>query len=228
MIREAKVVRETKETKINLVLKIDGKGESDIQTRIPFFDHMLTLFAKHSFIDLQLVCQGDIEVDAHHTVEDCGLSLGKAFFQALGSKAGISRYGTGFNSKISNQFDSESLRGEFYMPMDECLIRCVIDFGGRPYLVYRGLDELALAICRPKDDELRQDMSTMFRFGLAKEFFQAFVNEARCNLHIELLYGEEPHHIVEGMFKAFARAVDQACRKDPRLGNSLPTTKGKL
>ena len=169
MIREAKVVRETKETKINLVLKIDGKGESDIQTRIPFFDHMLTLFAKHSFIDLQLVCQGDIEVDAHHTVEDCGLSLGKAFFQALGSKAGISRYGTGFNSKISNQFDSESLRGEFYMPMDECLIRCVIDFGGRPYLVYRGLDEKALAICRPKDDELRQDMSTMFRFGLAKE-----------------------------------------------------------
>ncbi|MBO7106892.1 MAG: imidazoleglycerol-phosphate dehydratase, partial [Verrucomicrobia bacterium] len=152
-------------------------------------------------------------------VEDCGLALGQAFLQALGNKAGIHRYGTGFDPR--NPFT-----GEAYIPMDECLVRCVIDFSGRPYLVYRGLDKKAMNCVSLK--ERVQDMSSAFRFGLAREFFQAFVNESRCNLHLELLYGDEPHHIIEGMFKAFARAVDSACQHDPRLGNQIPTTKGKL
>ena len=219
MERKAKIIRKTKETSINLTLNIDGSGKGNIKTGVPFFDHMLTLFAKHSLSDLKLSCKGDIEVDAHHTVEDCGLALGQAFLQALGNKAGIHRYGMGFDPR--NPFT-----GEAYIPMDECLVRCVIDFSGRPYLVYRGLDKKAMSCVSLK--ERVQDMSSAFRFGLAREFFQAFVNESRCNLHLELLYGDEPHHIVEGMFKAVARAVDFACQHDPRLGNQIPTTKGKL
>jgi len=110
--------------------------------------------------------------------------------------------------------------------MDECLARCVIDFSGRPYLVWRGLD--ALAHRRVTRAEKKQDMSSAFRFGLAREFFQGFSNEARCNLHLELLYGDEPHHVVEALFKAFAKAVDIACQRDPRIAGRLPTTKGKL
>ena len=219
MERKAKIIRKTKETSISLTLNVDGSGKGNINTGVPFFDHMLTLFAKHSLSDLKLSCKGDIEVDAHHTVEDCGLALGQAFLQALGNKAGIHRYGTGFDPR--NPFT-----GEAYIPMDECLVRCVIDFSGRPYLVYRGLDKKAMNCVSLK--ERVQDMSSAFRFGLAREFFQAFVNESRCNLHLELLYGDEPHHIIEGMFKAFARAVDSACQHDPRLGNQIPTTKGKL
>ena len=219
MERKAKIIRKTKETSISLTLNVDGSGKGNIKTGVPFFDHMLTLFAKHSLSDLKLSCKGDIEVDAHHTVEDCGLALGQAFLQALGNKAGIHRYGTGFDPR--NPFT-----GEVYIPMDECLVRCVIDFSGRPYLVYRGLDKKAMNCVSLK--ERVQDMSSAFRFGLAREFFQAFVNESRCNLHLELLYGDEPHHIIEGMFKAFARAVDSACQHDPRLGNQIPTTKGKL
>lgn len=200
-------------------LNVDGSGKSRIESGIAFFDHMLTLFAKHSLVNLKLRCKGDLEVDAHHTVEDCGLALGQAFAQALGNKAGLRRYGAGFDPHAS-------LKGESYLPMDECLVRCVIDFGGRPYLVYRALERLAMK--QVTLEERSQDVSSAFRFGLAREFFQAFTNEARCNLHIELLYGDEPHHIVEGMFKAFARAVDAACERDPRRGNELPTTKGKL
>src|SRR5689334_4849987 len=125
--RSAKLVRDTKETQISLTLEIDGKGKAAIQTGIPFFDHMLTLFAKHSVINLRLRCRGDLEVDAHHTVEDCGIALGQAFRTALGDKMGIRRYGNGFHPK--NPFT-----GEAYVPMDECLTRCVIDFSGRPYL----------------------------------------------------------------------------------------------
>jgi imidazoleglycerol-phosphate dehydratase len=160
-----------------------------------------------------------LEVDAHHTVEDCGLVLGQAILQALGDKRGICRYGAGFDPR--NPFT-----GEAYAPMDECLARCVIDFGGRPFLVWRGLDRLAHK--QVSLAEQRQDMSSAFRFGLAREFFQAFANEARCALHLELLYGSEPHHVVEALFKAFARAVDAACQRDPRLGGELPSTKGKL
>lgn len=217
--RKASIKRATKETRIALSLNVDGKGKSSIKTGVPFFDHMLTLFAKHAVVDLKLVCKGDLEVDAHHTVEDCGIALGQAFVQALGDKKGIKRYGTGFHPK-------NPLTGEAYVPMDECLTRCVIDFSGRPYLVWRGLSDLAYK--KVGKSERKQDMSSAFRFGLAREFFQGFTNEARCNLHLELLYGDEPHHVVEGLFKAFAKAVDFACQRDPRIAGQLPSTKGKL
>jgi imidazoleglycerol-phosphate dehydratase len=217
--RQAQVQRNTRETRINLKLEIDGLGKSSIKTGIPFFDHMLTLFAKHSIMNLRLRCAGDLNVDAHHTVEDCGLALGQAFREALGDKKSIRRYGTGFDPR--NPFT-----GEAHVPMDECLARCVVDFSGRPYLVWRGLDNLQFK--RISNTEKKQDMSSAFRFGLAREFFQGFANEARCNLHLELLYGEEPHHVVEVLFKAFAKAVDFACQRDPRIAGQLPSTKGAL
>src|SRR5476649_2518948 len=218
-IRRAQIDRVTKETRIKLRLKIDGSGKSSINTGIPFFDHMLTLFAKHATMDLQLKCKGDLEVDAHHTVEDCGIALGQAFAIALGDKRGIRRYGAGFHPK-------NSFTGEAYVTMDECLARCVIDFSGRPHLVWRGLDKFSQK--KISGSEKNQDASSAFRFGLAREFFQGFANEARCNLHLELLYGDEPHHIVEALFKAFARTVDAARRNDPRIAGQLPSTKGKL
>lgn len=220
--RTAHLKRATKETQIDLKLNIDGTGKSTISTGVPFFDHMLTLFAKHAVMDLQLKCKGDLEVDAHHTVEDCGIALGQAFYQALGDKAGLKRYGTGFNKDAQ----SRPLRGEAFVPMDECLARCVIDFSGRPYLVWRGLDKHAFK--QISAAEKTQDMSSAFRFGLAREFFQGFTNEARCNLHLELLYGSEPHHVVEALFKAFAKASDFACQHDPRIAGQIPSTKGKL
>jgi len=217
--RQAKISRNTKETRIAVRLNLDGRGKSSIETGIPFFDHMLGLFARHATMDLQLRCKGDLEVDAHHTVEDCGIALGHAFTLALGDKRGIRRYGAGFHPK--NPFT-----GEAYVPMDECLARCVIDFGGRPHLVWRGLNEFSQK--RVAQSEKFQDASSAFRFGLAREFFQGFAIEARCNLHLELLYGDEPHHIVEALFKAFARATDAACQCDPRIAGQLPSTKGKL
>ncbi len=217
--------RKTKETRIEVDLAIDGKGKASIKTGIPFFDHMLTLFAKHAVVDLKLQCKGDLEVDAHHTVEDCGIVLGQVFLEALGDKKGIRRYGTGFEPHAAST-GQDARPGEAYVPMDECLARCVIDFSGRPYLVWRGLDDLGHK--RVTGPEKQQDMSSAFRFGLAREFFQGFTNEARCNLHLELLYGDEPHHIVEALFKAFAKAVDFACQRDPRIAGQLPTTKGKL
>jgi len=217
--RRAQVRRSTNETRIRVKLRLDGSGKSSIHTGIPFFDHMLTLFAKHAVLDLALRCDGDLAVDAHHTVEDCGLVLGQAFAVALGDKRGIRRYGAGFHPH--NPFT-----GEAYVPMDECLARCVVDFSGRPYLVWRGLDVFSQK--RLTKAEKAQDMSSAFRFGLAREFFQAFANEARCNLHLELMYGDEPHHIVEALFKAFAKAVDAACQQDARIAGRLPSTKGKL
>jgi imidazoleglycerol-phosphate dehydratase len=217
--RCAAVRRATTETRIALTLKLDGTGKSRVATGIPFFDHMLTLFARHAVMDLVLRCQGDLAVDGHHTVEDCGLALGQAFREALGGKLGIRRYGAGFDPR--NPWSAEA-----YVPMDECLARCVIDFGGRPCLVWRGLAKNAHK--KISVEEKNQDASSAFRFGLAREFFQAFANEARCNLHLELLYGDEPHHIVEALFKAFARAADAACQRDPRLAGRLPSTKGTL
>jgi imidazoleglycerol-phosphate dehydratase len=217
--RHALIRRDTNETQIRLKLQIDGQGKSSIQTGIPFFDHMLTLFAKHAVVNLDLRCDGDLQVDAHHTVEDCGLALGEAFREALGDKKGVRRYGTGFDPR--NPFT-----GEAHVPMDECLARCVIDFSGRSHLVWRGLDKLQFK--NVSTTEKRQDMSSAFRFGLAREFFQGFANEARCNLHLELLYGDEPHHVSEVLFKAFAKAVDFACQRDPRMAGQLPSTKGRL
>src|SRR5262249_9636998 len=144
------------------------------------------LFAKHATVDLELVCKGDLDVDAHHTVEDCGIALGQAFIAALGDKRGIRRYGHGFHPK--NPFT-----GEAYVPMDECFARCVVDFSGRLYFVWCGLNKFSQKI---SDAEKNQDMFSVFRFGLAREFFQGLTNEAKCNLHLELLYGDEPHYIV--------------------------------
>ncbi len=217
--RQARIKRVTKETRIVLRLKLDGAGKSSVQTGIPFFDHMLALFAKHAVMDLNLRCDGDLAVDAHHTVEDCGIALGQAFAMALGDKRGIRRYGTGFDPR-------NPLTGESYVPMDESLARCVVDFSGRPILVWRGLNEFGYKSIGKS--EKRQDMSSRFRFGLAREFFQGFANEARCNLHLELFYGDEPHHIAEALFKAFAKAVDVACQRDARIAGRLPSTKGKL
>lgn len=217
--RRARLRRVTNETQITIDLVIDGRGRSRIRTGIPFFDHMLTLFAKHAVVDLKLTCRGDLAVDAHHTVEDCGIVVGQAFLQALGDKRGIRRYGTGFDPR--NPFT-----GEAFVPMDETLARAVVDFCGRPTLVWRGMKDLSLRGVSPADRA--QDASSAFRFGLAREFFQGFANEARCALHLELLYGEEPHHVVEALFKACAKAVDLACRADPRIAGEIPSTKGKL
>jgi imidazoleglycerol-phosphate dehydratase len=223
MQRKARVKRDTQETRITISLELDGRGQASIATGIPFFDHMLNLFARHAVVNLRLRCRGDLEVDAHHTVEDCGIALGQAFREALGDKKGLRRYGTGFDPAPPGE---KRLKGEAHVPMDECLARCVIDFSGRPYLVWRGLE--ALSFKRVTAAERRQDMSSAFRFGLAREFFQGFANAAGCNLHLELLYGEEPHHVVEALFKAFAKAVDFACQRDPRIAGQVPSTKGRL
>ncbi len=169
---------------------------------------MLTLFAKHAVMDLRLKCNGDLEVDAHHTVEDCGIALGQAFIEALGDKKGIRRYGSGFHPK--NPFT-----GEAYVPMDECLARCVVDFGGRPHLVWRGLDKFSQK--KISESEKKQDASSAFRFGLAREFFQAFANEARCNLHLELLYGDEPHQHRRGALQGLCPRG--GCRTHPRFAH---------
>lgn len=194
--RIAKIVRNTKETQIELELNVDGTGVSEIDTGIPFFDHMLTLFARHGLFDLKLKAVGDIEVDYHHTVEDTGIVLGQALKKALGEKRGIRRYGF------------------FLLPMDESLARVALDLSNRQAFVYKV--------------DYKDPMVRDFSIGLVKEFFQAFANDASCNLHIHLEYGEEPHHIAEAIFKCFARALDAATSIDARLGDALPTTKGSL
>ena len=194
--RTAKLTRNTKETRIQAGLNIDGSGESSIDTGIPFFDHMLTLFARHGLFDLTVKAEGDIDVDYHHTVEDTGIVLGQLVKDALAEKRGIRRYGF------------------FLLPMDECLARVAIDLSNRQAFVYKV--------------ESGDPMVRDFNIGLVKEFFQAFANEACCNLHINLEYGEEPHHVAESIFKSFARALDSATQIDPRLGDSIPTTKGML
>lgn len=194
--RTAKLTRNTKETRIQAELNIDGSGESSIDTGIPFFDHMLTLFARHGLFDLTVKAEGDIDVDYHHTVEDTGIVLGQLLKDALAEKRGIRRYGF------------------FLLPMDECLARVAIDLSNRQAFVYKV--------------ESGDPMVRDFNIGLVKEFFQAFANEACCNLHINLEYGEEPHHVAESIFKSFARALDSATQIDPRLGDSIPTTKGML
>ena len=194
--RTAKLTRNTKETRIQAELNIDGSGESSIDTGIPFFDHMLTLLARHALFDLTVKADGDIDVDYHHTVEDTGIVLGQLVKEALAEKKGIRRYGF------------------FLLPMDECLARVAIDLSNRQAFVY--------------NVEAADTMVRDFNIGLVKEFFQAFANEACCNLHVNLEYGEEPHHVAESIFKSFARALDSATQIDPRLGDSIPTTKGML
>ncbi len=202
--RTAKVQRRTAETQISLSLVIDGSGKANIATGIPFFDHMLTLLAKHSLCDLNIKAKGDLDVDAHHTVEDVGIALGQAFAKALGDKRGIRRYGWAL------------------VPMDEALAkaRVALDFSNRPFLVFKAKNWKRVA-----NVELGRGNS--LRVGLVKEFLQGFANEARCNLHVDVLRGDEPHHIVEAIFKAVAKALDLACQRDPRV-KGVPSTKGKL
>ena len=194
--RIATVNRKTAETAIVLTLTVDGHGSSRIETGVPFFDHMLTLFAKHGLFDLEVEAKGDVEVDYHHTVEDVGLVLGQAFREALGDKVGIRRYGF------------------FVLPMDESLARVVIDVGGRPHLAYEA------------------NAPTMFvrdfNIVLVKEFCRAFSNALGANLHVHLLYGEEPHHVAEAIFKCLARALDVATQIEPRAADLLPSTKGRI
>ncbi|MGZ0708680.1 imidazoleglycerol-phosphate dehydratase HisB [Coraliomargarita sp. W4R53] len=194
--RIAKITRNTKETQIQMELNVDGTGVSEIDTGIPFFDHMLTLFAKHGLFDLKVKATGDIDVDYHHLVEDTGIVLGQAVKQAIGDKRGIRRYGF------------------FLLPMDESLARVVLDLSNRQAFVY----DVAYEFPMVRD----------FSIVLVKEFFQGFANDAACNLHIKLDYGEEPHHIAEAIFKCFARALDVATSVDPRMGDALPSTKGTL
>ena len=194
--RIATVQRQTAETDIALTLTVDGTGSAKIDTGVPFFDHMLTLFAKHGLFDLEVKATGDVAVDYHHTVEDVGLVLGQAFKEALGDKIGIRRYGF------------------FILPMDESLARVVVDVGGRPHLVYEA------------------NAPTMFvrdfNIVLVKEFCRAFSNALGANLHVQLLYGEEPHHVAEAIFKCLARALDAATQIEPRAADALPSTKGKM
>ncbi len=202
--RSARIQRRTAETQVALSLAIDGSGKANVATGIPFFDHMLTSLAKHSLCDLTVKAMGDLDVDAHHTVEDIGIALGQAFREALGDKRGIRRYGWAL------------------VPMDESLAqaRIALDFSNRPFLVFQ-----AKGWNRISNVELGRGRS--LRVGLVREFLQGFANEARCNLHVDVLRGDEPHHIVEAIFKALAKAIDQACQRDPRV-KGVPSSKGKL
>ena len=196
MKRNSKIDRKTKETEIHLKLSLDGTGLSSVDTGIPFMDHMLTLLTAHGFMDMELTARGDTEIDDHHTVEDLGICLGSALNEALGDKRGIKRYGMAT------------------IPMDETLIRVVIDISNRPILSYRV--------------PLKKRTTGTFDVSLMKEFFRALVINAGITMHIDLLAGEEPHHISEAIFKAFGRALDQASSLEDRLDGSVPSTKGLL
>jgi imidazoleglycerol-phosphate dehydratase len=195
MGRTAKVNRKTKETAISVDLEIDGGGRAEIQTGMPFFNHMLDIFTRHGLFDVKIKAQGDIEVDYHHTVEDVGLALGQAFKEGLGDKGGIRRF------------------GEASCPLDETLARVVVDLSGRPYLSY--------------NVKIRPGRVGDFDTDLPHEFFQAFANQLGMNLHIDVVRGENPHHIIEACFKAFARAMDTATQFDSRIQGVL-STKGSL
>ena len=197
--RRARLERVTKETAVTLALNLDGSGAAKIATGIPFFDHMLTLLAKHALFDLEIQAKGDLQVDFHHTVEDVGIVLGQALHQALGDKKGIVRY------------------GHFLLPMDETLARVALDFSGRPLLVFR----------TPKNFNLNKLRAGDFPAQLTVEFLRGLAQEAGLTLHVEVLYSSETHHLIEAVFKGLARALEQAVRRDPRV-RGIPSTKGKL
>ena len=194
-MRTANVHRKTKETDIRVELNLDGSGQSSISIGLPFLEHMLDLFAKHGLFDLQVRCDGDLEIDDHHSVEDIAITLGQALVQALGDKAGINRY------------------GEALVPMDEALCRSVIDLSGRFYLVY--------------EVSVRRQMIGNFSVELAEHFWRSFAETAKFNLHIDCLRGRNSHHILEGTFKATARALRLAVELNSRIVG-VPSTKGSL
>ncbi|TFD26780.1 imidazoleglycerol-phosphate dehydratase HisB [Cryobacterium cryoconiti] len=197
--RFAHLQRETSESSIDLSLNLDGTGESDIQTSVPFYDHLLTAFAKHSLTDLTVRARGDIEIDVHHTVEDVGILLGQAIKQALGDKSGISRY------------------GDALVPLDEALVQAVVDISGRPYLVHRG---------EPAGFEFHL-IGGHFTGSMVRHVFEAVAFNAGLTVHVTVQGGRDPHHIAEAEFKAFARAFRQAKALDP-LVSGIPSTKGAL
>ena len=195
-MRNANIERNTKETQIRINLELDGSGKSSQEVELPFFAHMLDQIAKHVCIDIELKATGDLEVDAHHTVEDVGITMGDAFNQALGDKKGITRY------------------GHAYAPLDEALSRVVIDFSGRPGLLW--------------DVNFTKQTINDFDLQLLREFFQGFTNKSLATIHIDNLKGENAHHQAETIFKAFALALKQSCSIDEQKLDQIPSTKGSL
>ena len=199
MARQAEINRKTSESSISLKLNLDGTGTSDIDTTVPFLDHMLTAFSKHSLIDLQVKATGDTDIDIHHTAEDTGIALGEAILQSLGDKSGISRF------------------GDAYVPLDEALARAVVDISGRPFLVHKG---------EPTGFE-HHLIGGHFTGSMVRHVFEAICLNARITAHITVLDGRDPHHIAEAEFKAFARAMRKAVELDGKV-SGVPSTKGAL
>jgi imidazoleglycerol-phosphate dehydratase len=197
MSRSGRVERVTKETKVLVELELDGSGATQVQTGVPFFDHMLAQLGKHGLLDLTVQAQGDIEVDAHHTVEDTALALGQALREALGDKAGITRF------------------GDALVPLDETLARAAVDLSGRPYAVHSEPAGMAPLI-------------GSYDTTLTRHFFESLAHSAGICVHLDVLAGRNPHHIVEAQFKAFARALRAAAAPDPRALGAIPSTKGVL
>ena len=195
-MRTANINRDTLETQIHVELDLDGTGQRRFETGLPFLEHMLDQVARHGLVDLVLIDSGDLEIDAHHTVEDIGITIGQAVDQAIGNKQGIRRY------------------GHAYVPLDEALSRVVIDFSGRPGLEY--------------NVKFNRQTVGDFDVDLFHEFFQGFVNHAQVTLHIDNLRGDNSHHQIETIFKAFGRAFRIATEVDPRMVDILPSTKGAL
>lgn len=195
-MRKAEVVRNTLETQIQVSINLDGAGKTDLNTGVPFFEHMLDQIARHGLIDLTIKANGDTHIDDHHTVEDIGIALGMALKEAVGDKKGITRY------------------GHAYVPLDEALSRVVIDLSGRSGLVFNA--------------NFTRHTIGKFETELVAEFFQAFVNHSHSTLHIDCLRGENAHHQVETIFKAFGRAIRMALSTDERMADQLPSTKGAL
>jgi imidazoleglycerol-phosphate dehydratase len=197
--RTATIVRETSESRVELSLDLDGTGASEISTSVPFFDHMLTAFSKHSLIDLRVRSTGDTDIDVHHTVEDTGIVLGQALKQALGDRSGIGRY------------------GDALVPLDEALAQAVVDVSGRPFLVHSG---------EPAGFEFHR-IGGHFTGSMIRHVFEAITFNAGITVHVRVLGGRDPHHIAEAEFKAFARAMRKAVELDPRV-DGIPSTKGAL
>ena len=197
--RTATIRRETSESSIELVLDLDGTGTADIDTSVPFYDHLLTAFAKHSLVDLTVRAKGDTEIDVHHTVEDIGIALGRAIAEALGDKSGISRF------------------GDAIVPLDEALVQAVVDLSGRPYLVHTG---------EPAGFEYHL-IGGHFTGSMVRHVFEAIAFNSAMTVHVTVLGGRDPHHIAEAEFKAFARAFRFAVARDPRV-SGIPSTKGTL
>ncbi len=194
--RVSSIQRITNETQINVRVNLDGSGKNSTNTGVPFFDHMIQQLSKHSLIDIDMKCNGDLEIDSHHTMEDVGWALGKAINEALGNKQGIKRYSFS------------------YLPMDECLTRCCIDISGRPWLIWNVF--LPNIIIKNIETEI------------FKEFFQSFSQSAEITLHIENIYGQNTHHIIESCFKSMAVSLRNAIQLDLRNLNNVPSTKGAL